>query len=274
MKATNLLLLTFLLFLSCGSNLADEQLKWNFKEFKKLTYKYSQIVESQPALGSAFGMDEKTFGMKKISNEYTGKLTVSVKENGKADMAFTNVRMSMVLILSEGDTNRMMGQIFPDFFIEDMDEFGKIDGVLNQQTELIGRILFPLPPKKIAVSESVDLPVTMPFNMFGSQINVKGFNTVKLESISQNIASLSTIVDVSECTDTNYNCYLKGTSEYKFNMAKGCFSKANIHVEMSSAIVSKRDLSDGEKDSAIKITDKGFGMKMATTIKLDLMETE
>ena len=260
---------------SCVNDNSNDSLKWNFKNFKKLKYSYIQISENK----APFGMDEKMF------NEAKGTLIVSVKESGKADLIFKELKMSMFSVSENGDTNRMMSQTAPDFFMQDMDETGKIDGQLNQQTELFAKTLFPIPGKDMSLKSTIDLPVTMPFNMFGSVINVKGYNKVTLVSIDENIASLTTILDVSEYdipedANVDYECYMKGNSDYLFNLDKGYFTKADLNITMVAKFVSP-EKEDEEDNSSSKSTDdmlqkmsKGFGMEMKTNIKLELKEVE
>lgn len=260
---------------SCVNDNSSDSLKWNFKNFKKLKYDYIQVSENQ----NPFGMDEKIF------NEAKGTLIVSVKENGKADIIFKELKMSMFSVSEDGDTNRMISQTVPDFFMQDMDEFGKIDGQLNQQTELLAQTLFPITNKDISVKNTTDLPVTMPFNMFGSVIIVKGFNKVTLESVDENIASLTTLLDVSEFdipedANVDYECYMKGNSDYKFDLDKGYFTKANLNITMVAKSISSENEDETEDNNSkspedmLRQMSKGFGMEMKTNIKLELKEVE
>lgn len=271
MKTNKVILVAILILgtFSCSSN-SQEELKWNFKKFKKLTYNYTQIMESE----SPFGLD------KKVYNEAKGTLIVSIKENGKADLIFKELMQSVFLITEKGDTSRMVSQISPDFFIQDMDEYGKIDGPLNQKTELLAHILFPIPKSKISVNSVAKLPVIIPFNMFGSQINVKGFNTVKLESLEKSIASMSTVLvvsdyDIPKDANVNYECYMKGTSVYKFDLSKGYFINAELNITAAAKISSKEnDKKSNNGDTIPENMSKTVGMSMKTNIKLDLKKAE
>lgn len=248
-----------------------KNVKWNFKNFDKLTYDYHQVMENQTSLG--FGDP--------ILSEAKGTLIISVKESGKADIIFKEVKMSMFSISEEGDTNRTMSQVSPDFFMQDMDEFGNIDGPLNQRTELLAQILFPVPTEEIGIGEKSKLPAVMPFNMFGSIINVNGYNEIKLEAIDDGMARISTVLDIAEYdipedADVNYDCYVKGTSNYSFNLSEGYFKTADLDFTMVARNIPDEDKTENNSDSTNFLQDmtKDFGMKMKTDIKLTLREVQ
>lgn len=260
---------------SCIFNNSDPQksLKWKFENFNKLKYDYTQLTESH----APFSTDEK------MLNEVKGTLIVSVKENGKADLIFKEIQMTMFSLLENGDTNQVMSNSAPDFFIQDMDEVGNVDGKLNQQTELLAQILFPVSDKDLLQRKVIKLPVIIPFNMFGSVINVKGYNQVKLEAVNEeNIASIVTSLDVAEFdipedADLNYECYLKGSSDYQFDLNQGIFKLANLEIFMVAKSILSNDKNETNDkswspDDAFRKT--SLGMEMKTSIRLILKEME
>ncbi len=277
MKNINKILLALVIFgiSSCKKQLNND-VKWNFKGFKKLTYEYYQVMENK----SPFGMDEKMY------NDAKGILIVSTKDNGKADIIFKNIKMSLFSISKDGDTIPKMSQTVQDFFMQDMDEFGKINGQLNPQTELLAQVLFPIPNENISVGEKSKLPTSMPFNMYGSRMIVSGFNELTLTSIENRIAKLSSVIDVSqfeipEEANVNYDCYMKGDSKYTFNLEKGFFETATLNINMVAKTINNKDDKEEEENDlkidpskVFKALSKDFGIEMNTTIKLKLIETE
>ena len=89
MNRINLLLFGTILFglVSCQEK-SNEEIKWNFKNFEKLTYDYQQIVENS----SPFETNEKMY------NKVRGVLIVSVKDNDKADIVFKDLKVSIFSI--------------------------------------------------------------------------------------------------------------------------------------------------------------------------------
>lgn len=246
--------------------------KWNFSNFKKLKYKFTQITKNENSFiqtGNEFMKAE-------------GTLVIAVKESGKADLTFNDIKTGSYQISESGDTSTTNTFSIPDFFIQDMDEFGNVDGKLDQQTQLLSELLFPVTGENMNVGEHIELPQSMPFTAFGSVLTIKGVNDVTLNSLENGIANFSTLIDVSDFTvpedaDINYNCYLKGSSKYDFNMDKGYFNTANLDITMFIGS-SKKDLEETDSISNdsrnIENFDENMSMKTNTLIQLELKGVE
>ncbi|WP_291723656.1 hypothetical protein [Bernardetia sp.] len=279
MKSINLFVVSLIIIglFSCQEKKAENEIRWKFGNFEKLTYEYHQISENKSSMMN-FGKQDG-----KMLSKATGLLIVSPKEGGKADVVFKNVEMSLLSVSEEGDTTQTMKQSSPDFFMQDMDELGKIAGNLNQQTELLAQTLFPIPSEKLKVGQTSKIPISMPFNMLGSIINVTGFNEVKLESLEDAKAKVSTIIDVSEFeipedANVNYECYLKGSSNYTFDTTQGYFDTIDLNITMvlknlASDNQDENDSLAGQEDLLKKLAEK-FGMEVNTKISLRLKEVK
>lgn len=279
MKIINLFVFSLVIIslFSCQEKKAENEIHWTFDNFEKLTYEYHQIAENKSSMMN-FGKQDG-----KMLSKATGLLIVSPKGDGKADVVFKNVEMSLLSVSEDGDTTQTMKQSVPDFFMQDMNKFGKVEGNLNQQTELLAQTLFPIPSEKLKVGETSKIPVSMPFNMLGSVMNVTGFNEVKLESLQDSKAKVSTVLDVSEFdipedADVNYECYMKGSSNYTFDMPQGYFETIDLDITMvlknlANENKEKNDSLAGQ-EAMLKKLAEGFGMEMNTKISLRLKEVK
>lgn len=245
------ILLPFFIF-SCtvAKTLRTKQVKWNFKSFKKLTYDYEQVVGMKnPFLDS----------LPSMKNVAKGKLILKVKSNGKADIILKDMKMVM----------RDIKQQMPDQFIQDMDEYGKVDGDMNSQQRMLLQMLFPIPTKKIKVNEVSKIPMKIPFSVPGSVINVKGFNSVTLKQINGSSYDLSTGINCTDYTipdevEPKYDCFVKGKSQYQFDALAGYFKNGTVEIAMGMGVIAK----EGTKEAKKMIVD------MKTTIKLKLKKVE
>ena len=271
MKIT-LLAVLFFGFTSCQKE-SNKRIKWDFNKFEKLTYDYEQVMEND--MGESFMDGERNL----ISSK--GQLIVKVKDSGKADVIFKGVEVSMFTVTKAGDTTKEMSQTVPDFFMQDMDEFGKIEGELNQQTELLSHTLFPISTQALSIGDTEDLPISMPFNIYGSRLQIKGQNSIKLNSIEDQVAFLTTEIDVSEYeipeeVNMNYECYLKGHSANKFDIEKGCFQSINLTIEMlmKASAKEQKEKTEDKQDNRLMDMAKNMSMKMNSTITLNLVDVE
>lgn len=283
MKNINLFIFSLIVIglFSCQEKKSESNLQWKFDNFEKLTYEYYQITENKSSFLKEILEQRGKNGT--IFNKMTGSLIVSPKGDGKADIVFKNMEMSLLSVSENGDTTQTMIQTAPDFFMQDMDEFGKVGGSLNQQTELLSQTLFPIPSKKLKVGEKNKVSIAMPFNMFGSVINVTGFNEITLNSVQDSRAKVSTIIDVSEFdipkeANVNYECYMKGSSNYTFDTVQGYFDSLSLNITMVAKNMTNYDEKENDslsgQEAMMKQMTKGMSMEMNTRISLKLKEVK
>ncbi|GAG79122.1 unnamed protein product, partial [marine sediment metagenome] len=129
----------------------------------------------------------------------------------------------------ESDSMEQMGQ---PMVIQGLKEDGSLKvGTASQ--EMLMKLLFPLLPKSLEVGESVDIPVQMPFfNSLGSMLEVKGCLRMKLAKYvkigKRTCAQLNTDIDISEVDipselEGEYDCSIKGSSVFYFDIKEQCF---------------------------------------------------
>jgi hypothetical protein len=260
MKKIAFAILTFLIS-SSFIFLNGDIFRWHFDKFKKLTFKYGQVESTK----SGFFVNKKM----NIFNKLDGKLVVKVKSDTLADIVLEDLKMTMCNIDSLGDTSTVMIRSVPEMFIQDLKEDGSYEGQLNGQMEMFAKTLFPIINKKAEIGDSTDLPMAMPFNLFGSTINVKGYNRVKYLGNAEGVDKFETVINVSEYTipdevKTNYKCYMKGNSKFDFNSQKGYFTKGVININVAI----------GAESSESPKSMLNMSMDMNTQIVLQLVTAE
>ncbi len=258
-KIIGILLLTVLLI--SATTISKKLIKWNFNDYTKLTYEYNQTISTD---GEYLPDTQKML--------MTANLLVSIKNKEFADVIFTDIKQIMLSADSLGvykatDTIEMPNQVL----FQDLKADGDIDGDIQQSNAMLTRTLFPITNKKMKIGDTVDLKMSMPFNVMGTSLNVKGYNRVKYTNSNNGIENLKTTIDVSDYTipeeiKQEYVCYLKGKSDFYFDSNKGIFNNGTMNMNIAMGI-NIADSTSTEKD--IKMM-----LNMTTEINLKLMKTE
>ncbi|MDP2688003.1 MAG: hypothetical protein Q8O62_12325 [Aequorivita sp.] len=254
------ILLVSLIFIS-ATPVSKELIKWNFEDYKKLTYEYNQSMITNVE----FLDDPQKMMM-------TANLIIKIKDEQHADVIFTDIKHYRMSQDSLGnykatDTIEMPNQIL----FQDLTPEGNIDGNIQDSYLMLARTLFPITNRKMEIGETIDLKMAMPFSMMGSNINVKGYNRVKYVDSNDGIEKLSSLIDVSEYTipeeiEQDYICYLKGNSGFSFDSKRGVFNEGTINMNIAMGI----NITDS---TTAKKTAKMM-MDMNTEIKIKLIKTE
>lgn len=251
--------LTILLFCSSFAGIKKNLIRWEFDNFKKLTFTYEQIMDVYK--DHTFDTDKtKTF------IKAQGLLIVTVINSESADIAIKEIKMTQYRVDSLGDTSVLVNMNAPDMFIKDLKEDGTIGGEIEDKIQTLARTIFPIANKEMAIGDSVDIPLTVPFGMYTTLINAKGYNRVKYVNDKGDIAEIATVINVSDYivpkgVETKYICYMKGDSNYEFNTQKGFFAGGIININMVTGYE--------EKDSI-----KHIEIDMKTTIKIEPVSVE
>ena len=232
MQRNLLIPLSLITFLLVSATVPSKKLiRWNFKDYTKLTYDYRQATTADI---SFMGKTQRSL-MK-------AKLLVKIKDEVFADVLFTDLQSINLVQDSLGnyvptDTITMPNSIL----FQDLKPDGTIDGHIQQSSLMLARTLFPITNKKMKIGDTVALKMSMPFNIFGSAINVKGFNKVTYEGSEDEGEKLSTRIDVTDYTipeeiNQDYLCYLKGNSDFSFDADKGIFKEGTINMNMGMGV--------------------------------------
>lgn len=269
--------LSCILLPSCSDSENERAIMWKFQNFEKLTYNFTQKTEISPMGGLFSG-----FGM---TNTATAKLTVTPTSDGKADIVLKDLNMGDMGGLLTQNLKKEGGQL-PDMFVRGLKNDGTIDGEISEAMQLFYTGIVPIPTKDLKVGESVKIPAEMPMNAFGSQIMVKGYQTLTLKSIEENIYTFENDIlineyDIPEDVQQEHQHEIKGTGKYSFDIEKGYFTKAEVEMKI------KMKISDLQKDKdknpipdsvqnkmPFKMDFGNMEMNFTSTVILDLEKAE
>lgn len=257
MKKTLTVLATVLLLLSFSSN--KIKIQWNWQNKEAIIYKYSQkIISSNPFMGD-----------KKDTTLFTGDLKIKIKGDSLADALFINMQSYSIGIDSDGtDLKKDSSSIPNSVLFQNMKLSGEIG---NSTNDMLSLTLFPIPNKEIKSGETTKVPMSFPFNYFGNNLDITGFNTIQLNILSNDNLILKSDIDVSQIdlpeeleTDVNLYSILKGNATHEFNSIDNIFRKGFIEMEMQFGVI--------ELDSITKKDVKKSMISMNTKIEFELKE--
>jgi hypothetical protein len=121
-------------------------------------------------------------------------------------------------------------------------------------------LLVPLPGRPLAIGETAEVPLSIPFNANGSPLTLRGAAKVTLTGFTevhgQNCAVLAVVLDLSELAvpaelPGSYEGKVQGTSTLHFNPA----SRTLVSGKIAIVIAAKFDIPDPDgKTSAMATT--------------------
>lgn len=269
-----LLGLSILIFASCGNgnpkstkteNSNESQFQWDFSKQRKFIYSFSQTVNGENQM-------DKDRPVEKTYMTGIGYLNVRVKENNLADLSLTDIDMQMIMFNEDGTPRDTMTQKAPPNVVQGMKPNGSFG---DSNTDLLFKMLFPLPNKTLEKGDSDEIPMQMPFNANGSRLFAKGQNTmtfVGFEKIEgRNCAVLKGVIDISkldvpEELKGEYGCSTTGNATYYFDLENGYYVGADIKMVMNVMMDTETENED----------DFGMYMKMTSdnNYKIRLEKTE
>lgn len=231
--------MSILIFASCGNgntksteNENSSQFQWDFSKQRKFIYSFSQTVNGEKKMDKASPAD-------KTHMTGFGKLNVRVKEGNLADLSLSDIEIKMIMFNKDGTPRDTMTQKAPGTVVQDMKPNGSFG---NSNTDILFKILFPLPNKPLEKGDSDEIPMQMPFNANGSQLFAKGQTTltfVGFEKVGgRNCAVLKGVIDISRLDvpkelKRDYKCSTIGNATYYFDLENGCYVGADIKMVMN-----------------------------------------
>ncbi|WP_338761333.1 hypothetical protein WAF17_15285 [Bernardetia sp. ABR2-2B] len=256
------------LLIGCSDSENERAVMWKFQNFDKLTYNFTQKMEISPMGGifSAFG----------ITNEATGKLTITPTSDEKADVALENLDMGEIgdALLQNMTTDN---QKVTEMSIKGLKSDGTIEGKISEAMKLFYTGVLPIPTKNLKVGEMLKVKIKMPIPSSDKKIVMKGFQTLKLKSIKQNLYILQSDIlmdeyenpDLEKQIEKEDRPQIKGEGMYTFDIEKGCFTEAKVELKMKMKL-------DGleQENSPIKMDFSNMKMNFTSTINLDLEKVE
>lgn len=219
----------FGLILVSLSSCKNENFEWDFNTNKNYTYSFSQKTTSESKMSK----------QNKSNNSYIsgkGQIIITSKSENLADLSFIDIKVKM----KNDFTKDTISQNQPNNIIQDL----KSDGTLIAfKTNDFVRLLFPLPNKNLRKGEKCDLPMFSPYNINGSIINSKGYNSLKLLNYEvidgHKCAVLIGDIDISkldlpENFEGNYEFSQIGKGTYYFDIENGYYIKSKIKITITS----------------------------------------
>ena len=242
-----------------NDNVQLTELSWDFSHKKTYSYSYQQNVKNQ----NTFRRDQSPDKSKIIGN---GNLNVWVKDNDHADLSLTNLKMDMITFDEHGEARDTISNDAPPSVIHGMKPNGSFE---SNSHNVIFDLIFPLPHKNLSIGESDKIPLQMPYNAGGTELFVKGFNTIEYvgnEMLnSKDCAVLKGKIDISnleipEELDGIYKGEAIGNATYYFDLKNRCFAEVDLQIDIkilidteASAIDTKGIYGNIESENEFKI---------------------
>jgi len=267
------LVITLPVFLGCGNNTPKETLEpeststpsfqWDFSKNRTFVYSYYQSVKAQNHMQEGVPADLSEITM-------LGKMNVAVQGVTSADLSLTEGNSSMLLFDALGKQKDSMYQKVPDVVVQGMNAKGQF---LNQNTDLLFKLLFPLPDKMLEMGASEEVKMQMPFNISGSQLFVHGKRTLTYienkEMEGRQCAVLESKVNVSELTVPEQ---LKGAFKSIAVASGRYYFDLEQHVYVGSDIELKMDILVDQREGKEHAIGQYVKMNSVNEFKLRLIE--
>ena len=214
---------------STASNRSKFQ--WDFSQERTFVYSFSQEVNAENQMIKA-QPDSKTY----MSG--VGYLKVRVKEDSLADLSLVDIKMQMLNYDSGGNPGDTITQTIPPNVAQDMKPDGSFE---DSNTNMVFKMIFPLPNADLEKGDSEALMMSMPFNAGGSKLFSKGQITLT-HSGHQKIDGKDCTVfegdlDISDLNipeelKGDFGCSVIGKGTYYFDTENGYYVGANIQMVM------------------------------------------
>ena len=215
---------------------ASPVFRWDFSEKHNYIYDFKLEMASKMVMDSMPTRKDKPNPLESISAG--GLLLIKSNGDGTADMVLKDLKMTTNMDTGEKKPPEKMDMIASPMVIQGMKEDGS--GVQwDSSQKMLLQLLFPLPTKELKKGESVEVPVTMPFNAMGSPLKVTGYSRITLTRYvkigGQICAQLDVVTDISKLNvpseiEGTYETYLKGPAVFYFDVKKRCFIRGAVSM--------------------------------------------
>lgn len=243
--------------------------RWDFsKQGVTHEYTYKQEVRME--------MDSGLFDPETQAMTAEGILVVRSQGDNTAELVIKDVIMKM----SEGDSEAIEQKV-PAVALQGMREDG-VGPFGNHSQDLFLKILFTLPAERMALGETIKVPMRMPYHLNGSALIVKGQSEVMLTeyvSIDDRLcAKFDVETDISELNvppeiEGEHAVAMRGRSVLYFDVGRRCFVNGTIALLMeSSSDAPKPQFGQSPNNGADEPERLESSMVMDSLIKLRLKE--
>ncbi|WP_460219333.1 hypothetical protein [Psychroserpens sp. MEBiC05023] len=214
--------------LSCVNE--KESFQWNFNSNSKYIYSFSQVTNSENKM-------KKNEKSNKSSISGNGKLIINGKSKSLADLSFEEIKVK----LKNDFSNDTITDTQPNSIIQDLQSNGTFQ--MTSTANDFVRVLLPLPNKRLSVGDTCRIPLNVPFNINGSLISSKGFNTLTFSNYDEidghKCAVLKGEINVSKLDlpdnfEGNYKLSEIGNGTYYFDIEKGYYIKSKVKFDLTT----------------------------------------
>jgi hypothetical protein len=220
--------IVFILLASCGNK--KESFEWNFNTNNNYIYSFSQTTTSESKMSKKDKSDHSYISGK-------GQIIITSKSNDLADLSFVDLKVKM----KNDFTNDTISQSQPNNVIQDLKSDGNFSVTFNTNDFI--RLLFPIPNKNLSKGNRSDIPMILPYNINGSVINSKGFNSLQFTNyevinghkcaVLIGDINISTL-DLPENFEGNYELSQIGKGTYYFDIENGYYIKSKVNFTLKS----------------------------------------
>lgn len=213
---------------SCGNK--KESFEWNFNTNNNYIYSFSQTTTSESKMTKEEKSDKSYISGK-------GQIIITSKSNNLADLSFVDLKVKMTNVFTK-DT---ISQSQPNKVIQDLKSDGTFLVTFNTNDFI--RLLFPLPSKNLTKGNRYDIPMIFPYNINGSVINSKGFNSLQFTNYEvingHKCAVLIGDINISKLDlpknfEGNYELSQIGKGTYYFDIENGYYIKSKVKFTLNS----------------------------------------
>lgn len=212
--------------------------RWDFSTTRTWSYAYTQRLKARADSGTNSTHEAQVAGTMEIVS----------KGGGKANLVLRDLELQVAS--SAGSKPASLKP--PVMVVPDVQEDGSMTGGGTRGSEVL-RVLFPLPHGALAVGDVEQVPLSFPFNAYGSPLTVRGTAKVTFAGFARlsdrTCAVLDVVFDVSQLEvppelPGSYRASLSGTSELCFDLDE----HAVVHETAELAMSMKTDVAPSAAD--------------------------
>ncbi len=228
---------------SCTKDPAPN-LAWKFSDKDELKYSYIQTSKAKQSIGEREKVNEF---------KLQGFLALMIQEDTTANLELRDVTSSMWF---PGSTDTARNIAEDNIIALGLQTNGKPVNPSQKGSDIF-EFLFILPDSTLAAGESITRPTKFPFNASDGVYWIRGEQKITLKEYKEingeKVAVILTEISASEMDapaelKKQFDCAVKGASEFEFNMKEQLFNSGTI-------------------DLNIDLTNRQFGEDGITTIK-------
>jgi len=223
--------------------------RWDFSTTRTWSYAYTQRLKARANSGTNSTHEAQGAGTMEIVS----------KGGGKANLVLRDLELQVASSVGSKPASLKS----PVMVLPDVQEDGSATGSGTRGSEMLLRMLFPLPHGALAVGDVEQVPLSLPFNANGSPLTVRGTAKVTFAGFAKlsdrTCAVLDVVFDVSRLEvppelPGSYRASLSGTSELCFDLGEHAIVHETAELAMSmKADVAPSTAADMDLETVITV---------------------